>query len=106
MTLTGADVSGRMGRRDQRPRQRGRQRSRRGRLRSVDELRPETNATAQDAILPIDRATFQPGEYGRMIRSDGTERWWVRSSRGSWIALSHQRVMDNSDGTITLLYLK
>jgi hypothetical protein len=41
-----------------------------------------------------------------MICADGTERWWVRSSRGNWIALSHQRVMDNGDGTITLLYLK
>src|SRR5215831_11677717 len=96
-------MSGRMGRRDQKPRRRGR---RRGRLRSVDEPRPETNATAQDATLSIDRATFQPGEYGRMIRSDGTERWWVRSSRGHWIALAHERVMDNGDGTITLLYLK
>jgi len=29
----------------------------------------------------------------------------VRSSNGDWIALSHQRVVENDDGTITLLYL-
>src|SRR5262245_28147280 len=106
MTLTGAGVSRRMGRIDHRPRQRGRQRSRRGRQLSVDEPRRESNATAQDTTLPIDRAMFQPGEYGRVIRADGTERWWVRSPRDHWIALSHQRVMDNGDGTITLVYLK
>ncbi len=40
-----------------------------------------------------------------MIQADGTERWWVRSADGEWMALSHQRVDENEDGTITLLYL-
>ena len=53
----------------------------------------------------LDRATFRPGEYGRMTRTDGTLQWWVRSSGGGWMALSHQRVVENDDGTITLLYL-
>ncbi len=53
----------------------------------------------------VDRATFHPGDYGRMTQPDGTERWWVRSSDGIWMALSHQRVEENDDGTITLLYL-
>ena len=54
----------------------------------------------------IDRATFRPGEYGRVTRADGTEQWWVRASNGTWTALTHQRVAENDDGTITLLYLK
>jgi hypothetical protein len=54
----------------------------------------------------LDRATFRPGDYGRMIRADGTLQWWVRSSTGGWAALSHQRVIENDDGTITLLYLE
>jgi len=29
----------------------------------------------------------------------------VRSADGEWMALSHQRVDENEDGTITLLYL-
>src|SRR5215510_4996253 len=53
----------------------------------------------------VDRATFRRGEYGRIVRPDGSEHWWVRSARGTWIALSHQRVMENDDGTITLLLL-
>jgi hypothetical protein len=53
----------------------------------------------------VDRATFRRREYGRIVRSDGSEQWWVRSARGTWIALSHQRVMENDDGTITLLSL-
>ncbi len=53
----------------------------------------------------VDRATFRPGDYGRLIQADGTDRWWVRSSNGDWMALSHQRVGENDDGTITLLYL-
>ena len=53
----------------------------------------------------IDRATFQPGDYGRVTQADGIDRWWVRSSNGEWIALSHQRVVENDVGTITLLYL-
>jgi len=51
----------------------------------------------------LETATYQPGDYGRMIRPDGTEQWWVRSSSGAWVALRHQRVMPNDDGSITLL---
>ena len=36
---------------------------------------------------------------------DGTEQWWVRSSKGTWIALRHRRVVVNADGSITLLFL-
>ena len=53
----------------------------------------------------IDRATFQPGDYGRVMHADGTAQWWVRSSNGAWTALRHQRVIENDDGTITLLYV-
>lgn len=53
----------------------------------------------------LERATFAPGEYGRMARPDGTVQWYVRSSKGGWTALRHQRVMENDDGTITLLFL-
>jgi hypothetical protein len=53
----------------------------------------------------VDRATFRPGDYGRVIQADRIDRWWVRASNGDWIALSHQRVLENDDGTITLLYL-
>jgi hypothetical protein len=62
------------------------------RERRVDEDRPE-------------KATFAPGDYGRIVNLDGTEQWWVRSSKGTWIALRHQRVMINEDGSITLLFL-
>ncbi len=58
-----------------------------------------------EAAPRVDRATFRSGEYGRMVRADGTEQWWVRSSNGTWIALPHQRVIENDDGTITLLQL-
>jgi hypothetical protein len=54
----------------------------------------------------LEKATYQPGDYGRMIRPDGTEQWWVRSPKGIWIALRHQRVMPNEDGSITLLSLE
>src|SRR5215467_4186128 len=64
----------------------------------VAEVRSQTAAG-------VDRATFRRGEYGRIVRPDGSEQWWVRSARGTWIALSHQRVMENDDGTITLLLL-
>ena len=63
------------------------------RERRVDEDRPE-------------KATFAPGDYGRIVNLDGTEQWWVRSSKGTWIALRHQRVMINEDGSITLLFLE
>jgi hypothetical protein len=49
--------------------------------------------------------TLRRGEYGRIVRPDGTEQWWVRSARGTWITLSHQRVIENDDGSITLLSL-
>ena len=54
----------------------------------------------------LEEATHQPGNYGRMIRPDGTEHWWVRSPKGTWVALRHQRVMPNEDGSITLLSLE
>jgi hypothetical protein len=57
------------------------------------------------AAAGVDRATFRRGEYGRIVRPNGSEQWWVRSARGTWLALSHQRVMENDDGTITLLLL-
>ena len=53
----------------------------------------------------IDRANFQPGDYGRVMHANGTAQWWVRSSNGAWTALPHQRVIENDDGTITLLYV-
>ncbi len=53
----------------------------------------------------LDRATFRQGDYGRVTRADGTDQWWVRSTSGAWVALSHGRVVENDDGTITLLYL-
>jgi hypothetical protein len=59
----------------------------------------------QAASPRVDRATFKPGDYGRFVRNDGTEQWYVRSPTGTWTALSHQRVVENDDGTITLLYL-
>ena len=46
-----------------------------------------------------------PGNYGRIVNPDGTEQWWVRSSTGALIALRHERVMINEDGSITLLLL-
>jgi hypothetical protein len=52
-----------------------------------------------------DRTTFRAGDYGRMMQADGTDRWWVRSSNGAWMAVPHQRVSENDDGSITLLYL-
>jgi hypothetical protein len=57
-----------------------------------------------DESRPV-RATFAPGEYGQIARSDGTVQWYVRSSKGTWIPLRHERVMENDDGTITLLFL-
>jgi hypothetical protein len=37
------------------------------------------------------------------MQPDGTAHWWIRSSKGTWIAFSHQRVIENEDGSITLL---
>jgi len=54
----------------------------------------------------LEKATYQPRDYGRVIRPDGTEQWWVRSSSGTWVALRHQRVIPNDDGSITLLLVK
>src|SRR5207244_12222336 len=39
----------------------------------------------------IDRATFQPGDYGRVMHADGTAQWWGRSSNGN-------SPMTNGDG--------
>jgi hypothetical protein len=55
---------------------------------------------------PLEKATYRAGDYGRMIRPDGTEQWWVRSPQGTWVALRHQRIMPNDDGSITLLLLE
>jgi len=52
-----------------------------------------------------DRATFAPGDYGRVTRPDGTAQWYVRSRKGAWIAPRYQRIIENQDGTITLLSL-
>ena len=52
-----------------------------------------------------EKVTFAPGDYGRIVSPDGTAQWWVRSAKGPWIALRHQRVMINEDGSITLLFL-
>jgi hypothetical protein len=54
----------------------------------------------------LEKATYRPGDYGRMIRPDGTDQWWVRSPQGTWVALRHQRIMPNDDGSITLLLLE
>ena len=54
----------------------------------------------------LEKATYVPGEYGRIVRADDSAQWWVRSSDGTWIALRHQRVMENEDGSITLLLLR
>jgi hypothetical protein len=54
----------------------------------------------------LEKTTYKRGDYGRMIRPDGTEQWWVRSPQGTWVALRHQRVMPNDDGSITLLLLE
>ena len=101
-------------------RTRARRRSRAERLARTGQRR-HNQATAADALglnsndvaevvrpqtaSGLDRATFRRGEYGRIVRPDGSEQWWVRSARGTWLALSHQRVMENDDGTITLLLL-
>jgi len=67
-------------------------------------MKPETKyARSGDVEDRPEKATYPPGDYGRIIRQDGTEQWWVRSSSGKWIALRHQRVMPNDDGGITLL---
>lgn len=70
---------------------------------SIHRLRPRRR---EDATPRVDHATFVSGDYGRQVRGDGTEQWWVRSSSGTWIALTHQRVTENDDSTITLLYVK
>ena len=57
---------------------------------------------AKGASSRVTRATFRRGDYGRLIQADGTDRWWVRSSNAEWMALSHQRVVENDAGTITL----
>jgi len=92
-------------------RTRARRRSRAQRLKQAtaagDKLPLDSDDVAE-VVRPqtasgVDRATFRRGEYGRIVRPDGSEQWWVRSARGTWLALSHQRVMENDDGTITLL---
>jgi len=41
----------------------------------------------------LEHATYQPGDYGRMIRPDGTEQWWVRFPQGPRVALRHQTAL-------------
>lgn len=66
----------------------------------------ERDAERRDENALLEKATYAPGEYGRVVRSDDSEQWWVRASNGTWIALRHQRVMENDDGSITLLLLR
>ena len=54
----------------------------------------------------VDRATVHLGNYGRLVLPDGTTKWWVRAANDAWVALGHERVSENDDGTITLLYLQ
>ena len=67
-------------------------------------MRRTAHARKDDEHRPA-KATFARGDYGRIVSPDGTEQWWVRSSKGTWIALRHQRVIINEDGSITLLFL-
>jgi hypothetical protein len=67
-------------------------------------MRRTAHARKDDEDRPA-KATFAPGDYGRIVSPDGTEQWWVRSSKGTWIALRHQRVIINEDGSITLRFL-
>jgi len=46
--------------------------------------------------------TLAPGEYGRITGPDGAEKWWVRTSRGTWALLTHHQVTKHEDGTITV----
>jgi len=34
-----------------------------------------------------EKATFGPGDYGRVMQPNGPAQWWIRSSKGTWIAL-------------------
>src|SRR2546427_3843395 len=64
--------------------------------------------TAQERRDDGDRpakATFAPGDYGRIVSPDGTEQWWVRSSKGTWIALRHRRGVGNAGRRSTPLFL-
>jgi hypothetical protein len=73
-----------------------------------------TNAMKRDSRHPppkvvdiaLEKATYGPGDYGRIVRADGSQCWWVRSPKGTWIALNHERVMENDDRSITLLVLQ
>ncbi len=51
-------------------------------------------------------STFSPGEYGRIIGTDGSEKWWVRAPNGHWVSLTHRQVLKHDDGTITVSPLK
>ncbi len=72
---------------------------------SRDRATDDERAVPADEAMPIERATYARGDYGRVASIDGTAQWWIRSP-GGWIALTHQRVVENDDGTITLLYLR
>jgi hypothetical protein len=45
---------------------------------------------------------FAPRDYGRVAKPDGTQQWWVRGPNGNWLLLTHQRVTEHEDGTITV----
>jgi len=49
-----------------------------------------------------DAVTFTPGDYGRVTKPDGTQQWWVRGPNGNWLLLTHHRVAEHEDGTITV----
>jgi len=58
---------------------------------------------SDDGLRP---ATFAPGDYGRVVRPDGSETWWVRTPERGWVLLARHRVTRNDDGTITVSPLR
>jgi len=50
--------------------------------------------------------TFALGDYGRVVRPDGSESWWVRIPKGGWVLLARHRVTRNDDRTITVSLLR
>jgi len=54
---------------------------------------------SDDGLRPT---TFAPGDYGRVVRPDGSEMWWVRTPKRGWVHLDRRRVTRNGDGTITV----
>ena len=58
---------------------------------------------SDDGLRP---ATFAPGDYGRVVRPDGSETWWVRTPERGWVLLARHRVTRNDDGTIIVSPLR